>query len=120
MNPKLIREHITKIETIELINNPPKTMKLLPNSFRTKDRFSIFIEKIVLLFILSLLAFLWTGPSSENTGTEAVGTHLNLTEMGIPRDKVFFVDSVSSEEFKVAKRELESAGQVGFDCEFKP
>jgi len=70
--------------------------------------------------ILSLLSFIWTGPSSENTGTEAVGTHLDLTEMGISRDKVLFVDSVFSEEFKVAKIELESAEQVGFDCEFKP
>jgi len=40
--------------------------------------------------------------------------------MGISRDKVLFVDSVFSEEFKVAKIELESAEQVGFDCEFKP
>lgn len=46
-----------------------------------------------------LLTFIYIGPSSENTGAEAVGTHLNLIEMGISKDKVLFVDSVSSEEF---------------------
>ncbi|KAL4429514.1 hypothetical protein ABPG74_014289 [Tetrahymena malaccensis] len=95
-----IIKYVHKKESLQALNDPSIKFKVLPNRLYTKDYFS---------------------PQSENIGQEPEGTHLNLSkDFGITRDKVFFINDVKSKDFEFAKKELESAKQIGLDGEFRP
>ncbi|EAS06651.2 3'-5' exonuclease (macronuclear) [Tetrahymena thermophila SB210] len=95
-----IIKYVHKKESLEALNDPSIKFEVLPNKLYTMDYFS---------------------PQSENIGLEPEGTHLNLSkDFGITRDKVFFINNVKSQDFEFAKKELESAKQIGLDGEFRP
>ncbi|KAL4474433.1 hypothetical protein ABPG72_007832 [Tetrahymena utriculariae] len=95
-----IIKYVYKKESLQALNDPSIKFEILPNRLYTMDYFS---------------------PQSENIGQEPQGTHLNLSkDFGITRDKVFFINDVKSNHFEFAKKELESAKQIGLDGEFRP